>query len=119
MFTNVANRKANKEQKPVEEADTVADSVQKDENGKEAKEVEEAGKDAPEVESKAEGPPQDAEVEEKEQILEGVRKMAMSMQSDIKDLLKNEWAGSINNLEGEKKKAESERQESLKKAKDD
>jgi len=41
------------------------------------------------------------------------------MSTDIKDLLKNEWAGSITNLETEKKKAESDRQESLKKAKDD
>ena len=41
------------------------------------------------------------------------------MQSDIKDLLKNEWAGTINSLEGEKKKAESDRQENLKKAKND
>ena len=41
------------------------------------------------------------------------------MQSDIKDLLKNEWGGAINSLEGEKKKAESDRQENLKKAKND
>jgi len=32
--------------------------------------------------------------------------MAVTMQSDIKDLLKNEWAGSIQTLEGEKAKAE-------------
>lgn len=32
---------------------------------------------------------------EKQKILDGVRKMAVTMQSDIKDLLKNEWAGSI------------------------
>lgn len=35
------------------------------------------------------------EAEEKQKILDGVRKMAVTMQSDIKDLLKNEWAGSI------------------------
>jgi len=35
------------------------------------------------------------EADEKQKILEGVRKMAVTMQSDIKDLLKNEWAGSI------------------------
>jgi hypothetical protein len=40
---------------------------------------------------------------EKEKLLDGVRKMALSMQTDIKDLLKNEWAGDITNLEGEKK----------------
>ena len=43
----------------------------------------------------------------------------MNMQTDIKDLLKNEWAGNINNLESEKKKAESDRKESILKAKND
>ena len=45
--------------------------------------------------------------------------MAVTMQSDIKDLLKNEWAGSIQTLEGEKLKAEHDRKESLKVAKND
>jgi hypothetical protein len=31
------------------------------------------------------------------------------MHADIKDLLKNEWAGSIQTLEGQKKKAENDR----------
>lgn len=38
------------------------------------------------------------------------------MSSDIKDLLKNEWAGSIDNLQNDKKKAENERKENLQKA---
>lgn len=59
------------------------------------------------------------EAEEKQKILDGVRKMAVTMQSDIKDLLKNEWAGSIQTLEGEKVKAEIDRRESLKVAKND
>ena len=45
--------------------------------------------------------------------------MAVTMQSDIKDLLKNEWAGSIQTLEGEKLKAENDRKESLRVAKND
>jgi len=36
---------------------------------------------------------------EKEKILSGVRKFALSMQTDIKDLLKNEWEGTIKTLE--------------------
>ena len=64
-------------------------------------------------------PAENKEDAEKEKLLEGVRKMALSMQTDIKDLLKNEWAGNINNLEGEKKKAESDRKENILKAKND
>jgi hypothetical protein len=41
------------------------------------------------------------------------------MSTDIKDLLKNEWAGSINNLETEKKIAESKKKESMAAAADD
>ena len=41
------------------------------------------------------------------------------MQSDIKDLLKNEWEGTINTLETEKKKAENEKKENLANAKND
>lgn len=41
------------------------------------------------------------------------------MKSDIQDLLKNEWGDSIKNLESDKKKAESEKNENIKKAKDD
>lgn len=55
-----------------------------------------------------ESTPVNNEDAEKEKLLDGVRKMALSMQTDIKDLLKNEWAGNINNLEGEKKKAEND-----------
>lgn len=61
----------------------------------------------------------DNEMAEKEKLLTSVRQYAISMTSDIKDLLKNEWAGSIDNLEGQKKKAEMERKENLTKAKDD
>lgn len=63
--------------------------------------------------------PEDKEQAEKEKILNGVRKMAISMQSDIKDLLKNEWEGTINSLESEKKKAETEKQTNLANAKND
>ena len=48
-----------------------------------------------------------------------MRQYAISMSSDIKDLLKNEWAGTIQSLEGEKKKAENERKENIQKAKND
>ena len=41
------------------------------------------------------------------------------MQSDIKDLLKNEWAGMITDIEGEKAKAEIQRKDNLMKAKND
>jgi len=113
MFTNVANRKAQRGQKGDDETD---DSVPND--------TEEGQEEAKNEESKAEGetaetatateaptaaPVVDKEVEEKASILDGVRKYALSMQSDIKDLLKNEWAGTINNLETEKKKAENDR----------
>ena len=59
------------------------------------------------------------DVDEKEKLLAGVREYAISMSSDIKDLLKNEWAGSINSLQNDKKKAESERKENLSKAQND
>jgi len=45
--------------------------------------------------------------------------MAISMQSDIKDLLKNEWEGTINTLEDEKKNAENEKKANLANAKND
>lgn len=41
------------------------------------------------------------------------------MQSDLKDLLKNEWSGMINNLEGEKSKLEANRKERLANSKND
>jgi len=41
------------------------------------------------------------------------------MQTDIKDLLKNEWAGSIDNLESQKKLAETKKKENIVMAKDD
>jgi hypothetical protein len=58
-------------------------------------------------------------MKEKAKILAGVREYAISMSTDIKDLLKNEWAGTIQSLEGEKKKAEKDRKESLLQAKND
>jgi len=45
----------------------------------------------------------DRDAAEKEQILAGVRKVALSMQTDIKDLLKNEWATNISSLQGQMK----------------
>jgi len=124
MFTNAASRKAPK--------DAI---VKSDAEGQAQEEGKEGQEEATEEVSKAEGAEDDAQVTkdeagqanaeaardvaEKQQILDGVRKYALSMQSDIKDLLKNEWAGTINSLEGEKKKAESDRQENLKKAKND
>lgn len=45
--------------------------------------------------------------------------MAVTMQSDIKDLLKNEWAGNIQTLEGEKAKAEIAVREKIKTANND
>lgn len=48
-----------------------------------------------------------------------MRKQYVTMSSDIKDLLKNEWAGMINDIEGEKAKAEMQRKDSLLKAKND
>jgi len=62
---------------------------------------------------------QEADVAEKEALLAGVRQYAMSMSSDIKDLLKNEWAGSIDTLEGQKRKAETDMKENIKKASHD
>jgi len=41
--------------------------------------------------------------------MEDVRKHALTMQTDIKDLLKNEWAGTIKTLEDEKNKAENDK----------
>ena len=66
--------------------------------------------------------PQDekpAEDVEKEKMMDDVRKNFLNMQTGIKDLLKNELGDSINNLEGEKKKAESAHKENIIKAKND
>jgi len=52
-------------------------------------------------------------------MLAGVREYALSMSTDIKDLLKNEWAGSIKSLETQKSKAESDKKEKLSKAQND
>jgi hypothetical protein len=56
---------------------------------------------------------------EKEKMMDDVRKNFLNMQTGIKDLLKNELGGSINNLEGEKKKAETTHKENILKAKND
>jgi hypothetical protein len=58
-------------------------------------------------------------VVEKEKFLNSVRQYAINMGSDLKDLLKNEWAGEINNIEDEKKKAQKDHKEKLIMAKDD
>lgn len=68
---------------------------------------------------KSEIPEAGDEAGEKQKILDGVRKMAVTMQSDIKDLLKNEWAGNIQTLEGEKAKAEIAVREKIKTANND
>lgn len=66
-----------------------------------------------------EGKANDSEVVEKEKFLNSVRQYAINMGSDLKDLLKNEWAGEINNIEDEKKKAQKDHKEKLIMAKDD
>jgi len=48
----------------------------------------------------------DKEALEKEKVLRAVKQQALTMSTDIKDLLKNEWAGIIKSLEGEKEQAE-------------
>lgn len=63
-----------------------------------------------------EGKQIDQEVAEKEKLLAGVRQYAINMSSDIKDLLKNEWGNSINSIENQKKKAESDLKENIQKA---
>lgn len=44
----------------------------------------------------------DKEALEKEKVLRAVKQQALTMSTDIKDLLKNEWSGIIKSLEGEK-----------------
>ena len=61
----------------------------------------------------------DKEALEKEKVLRAVKQQALTMSTDIKDLLKNEWAGIIKSLEGEKEQAESERKKNLSSAKND
>lgn len=51
--------------------------------------------------------------------MEDVRKHALTMQTDIKDLLKNEWAGTIKSLEDEKNKAETDKKAQISNAKND
>ena len=102
MFTNAAQKKLDRQKSEVGETSAAPD-------GEVAKAEDEENKDENDQE----------EVAEKAKILAGVRQYAISMSSDIKDLLKNEWAGTIQSLEGEKKKAESDRKESLLKAKND
>lgn len=61
----------------------------------------------------------DREVAEKEKMLAGVRQYAISMSSDIKALLNNEWAGAIKSLEGEKSRAETDVKAKIMSAKND
>ena len=56
---------------------------------------------------------------EKEKVLRAVKQQALTMSTDIKDLLKNEWAGIIKSLEGEKEQAENDRKKNLSSAKND
>ena len=59
------------------------------------------------------------EVDEKTKILDDVRKMHVTMQTELQGLLKGELAGMINDLEGEKTKASNERREKLSNSKND
>jgi hypothetical protein len=61
----------------------------------------------------------DKEALEKEKVLRAVKQQALTMSTDIKDLLKNEWAGIIKSLEGEKEQAENDRKKNLSSAKND
>ena len=88
----------------------------------EENEEEDADKEKEDGEEKAaaaEDAKDNAEVNEKARLLEDVRKQYVTMSADIKDLLKNEWAGMITNIEGEKAKAEIQRKDSLRLAKND
>ena len=49
--------------------------------------------------------------------MDDVRKHALAMQTDIKDLLKNEWAETLKSLDSEKIKAESDKKANIAKAK--
>lgn len=51
--------------------------------------------------------------------MDDVRKHALAMQTDIKDLLKNEWAETLKSLDSEKIKAESDKKANIAKAKND
>ena len=84
-----------------------------------AQEAEGDGSDVKTAELSAEANAEQAQVEGKEKIMDEVRKHALAMQTDIKDLLKNEWAGTIKSLESEKEKAEDDKKNNLAKAKND
>jgi hypothetical protein len=116
MFTNAAQRKVEKNKALNSTANTTIDGEGTSISASEESRLEES-KDG-EISQQKEGDDEE-DVQEKEKILAGVRQYAISMSSDIKDLLKNEWAGTIQSLEGEKKKAENERKENLQKAKND
>lgn len=109
MFQAASERKIQKAQaaqKEQAEAGAVPNA-----EGQEGSPEDEAADSEPEkLVSKPEDAEQviDREVAEKEKMLAGVRQYAISMSSDIKALLNNEWAGTIKNLEGEKNRAESE-----------
>ena len=51
--------------------------------------------------------------------MDDARKHALAMQTDIKDLLKNEWAETLKSLDSEKIKAESDKKANIAKAKND
>ena len=108
MLANSVKRRTNKEK---EEGEAESGDVPSEEKPSEP----ENESTAPSQEKKEADP----DIIEREKLLAGVRQAAMSMSSDIKDLLKNEWAGSINNLQTEKKKAEAAKSESLLAAKND
>ena len=61
----------------------------------------------------------DAEQQEKEKMLASVRQFAVTMGSDLKDLLKNELGSQMTELQSEKKRAETDRAEKIQRAKDD
>ena len=59
------------------------------------------------------------DVNEKAKVIDGVRQHYVSMTTDIKDLLKNEWSTMITDLESQKSKAEASRRERLAGASDE
>ena len=61
----------------------------------------------------------DKEALEKEKVLRAVKQQALTMSTDIKDLLKNEWAGIIKSIEGEKEQAETDHKKNISSAKND
>ena len=69
--------------------------------------------------SKATSEETEQDAAEKARILAGVREYAIRMQKDINEMMSSGWAGHIEKLENQKKSAENDKQEKLKKFKHD